>query len=137
MPTAFHGGEQELQPHFELVIEGNPVGFTATARRNSWNKRALAATSWKKLIQAELERLYGADALPCRTGSAWHVVSHAYFCRLNHCDPENAHKLAKDALFYRSGGPQDKVTSGSYAPPLRDRERPRLVLQGWWYRWDY
>ena len=125
------------QPDLELVVAGRPLGFKAGLVRKGWNKTSKKIWEYAKSIRGELKRQYGVDCLPAEKGMAWHFFTVAFFPDMRHTDPENVHKLAKDALFYRSGGLQDKVTSGSYHPPLLDRQEPRLELQGWYYRWDY
>ena len=42
-----------------------------------------------------------------------------------HADPENVHKLCKDALF-KGAKRGDKNTGGLYLPPHYDKENPRV-----------
>lgn len=54
----------------------------------------------------------------------------AYFVNGIHPDPENVHKLTKDALFWKVRG-GDKWTGGVYVPPRYSREQPRTEVFVW------
>lgn len=122
-------------PHFSLVVPGRPQGFQSKATK--WNKQSAKAFNWAKKVRGVLRASTGRECLPVVPGACWHIISMAWFPDRRHCDPENVHKLAKDALFYKSGGGKDKVTSGWYGPPELDKEAPRVSLMGWWFGWVY
>jgi hypothetical protein len=54
----------------------------------------------------------------------------AYFVNGIHPDPENVHKLVKDALFWKVVG-GDKWTGGVYLPPRYSRIDPRTEVFVW------
>ena len=111
---------------YSFVIPGNPCGFIAYAKAK--NPKNFKVWNYAKFV-----RQAAADAgiqvpLLADKDMPLHITTRAYFRDGRHCDPENVHKLVKDALFYKSPG-GDKYTAGCYPSPLYDRENPRVEVE--------
>lgn len=78
-----------------------------------------------------LGHVYGIEHLSASAEAPLFFWSEAWFGSGRHCDPENTHKLCKDALFYLCPGPKDKHTGGAFAGPLYDLTNPRTEVRVW------
>lgn len=117
-------------PVVSFVVYGQPRGFQSGAGK--WNKRTALSRRYYDMVVDRAESLglkvplYAEEAYPV------FLFTTCYFDTHQHCDPDNAHKGIKDALFYKAKG-GDKYTYGAYDPPLYDRPNPRCIiyLGGW------
>ncbi len=132
-------------PGLAFVVLGTPRGYVA-AGSHHWTKRSSHAWTWCVQVRCSLleqltkappkdvrvvldEERPGAKLMASKT-EALHIGTVAYFVTGNHPDPENIHKLAKDALFYKVKG-GDKWTGGIYTTPRYDPECPRTEVFVW------
>ena len=116
------GGPSAISPSSSFVVEGPPVGFIA-AGSNKWSKR----TSKVWLYADKVRKAYTGEPLLATKEQPFFFFTRCFFRNGTHPDPENVHKLVKDALFHkvRLG---DKYTGGAYLPPLYDKENPRVEI---------
>ena len=125
--------EQLGEPEYMLELEGAPQGFTVTRKTGKKSKQALRAHSWAKLVRVALEHEYGVNHLVATPENPIYIHTQAWYPSKVHCDPENTHKLAKDAIFYLApkGSRGDKYTAGSYEGPMYDSVNPRMIMHMW------
>jgi len=118
------------EPVHEIVYEAEPKGFSVSRSRNKYANRAW---EWARGLRGQFEHEFDIDHLVATEKAPIYIHTEAWYGTGTHCDPENTHKLAKDALFYKTpkGFHADKFTTGSYAGPLYDKFKPRLVLLVW------
>jgi hypothetical protein len=130
------------EPTLRFVVMGRPHGFVASGHRH-WSRRTGKAWTYAKKVRATLKahiegegneiqepvsedgvHLMANKEAPLRVGTVAHFVNGT------HPDPENVHKLVKDALFHKAPG-GDKYTAGLYAEPRYDKELPRVEVLVW------
>jgi hypothetical protein len=118
------------EPLYHLVLEGEPRGFTTSRTHNPASKRAWV---WAKQLRSLLEHETDRRYLEATKEHPLFFFTEAWYGSGVHCDPENTHKLVKDALFYEApkGSAKDKFTSGIYSGPLQDKLRPRVEVKVW------
>lgn len=110
-------------PALDIRIDGDPRGFVASGHRH-WSKRTGKSWLWAREVRRQSGTLSANKDAPLIIGTV------AVFQNGTHPDPENVHKLAKDAVFHRAKC-GDKHTGGVYAPPLYDKDAPHLRLLAW------
>jgi hypothetical protein len=125
---------------YTFTVPGNPSGYVAYAKGK--NPTNFKAWNYAKLVR----RIASENGVPFRRvikdngdedillnlvadkKCPLHIHTRAYFKNGTHCDPENVHKLVKDAIFYKARG-GDKYTAGCYPSPLYDKENPRVEVE--------
>lgn len=134
-------------PALSFVVPGDPVGYVA-AGGHHWHRRTSKAWRWASAVRmallGQLAQTPNPDEHVAIVGNPdqpgaklmatkltpLHIGTVAYFQNGKHPDPENVHKLVKDALFHKVKG-GDKWTGGIYLPPLYDPEVPRTEVFVW------
>lgn len=134
-------------PALAFVVPGAPVGYVAAPSpvRSARKNRA-----WRYASDVRIELMGQLARTPCTApyivivgepghpgarltatkATPLHIGTTAYFVNGTHPDPENVHKLAKDALFWKVKG-GDKWTGGIYLPPRYSRTDPRTEVFVW------
>lgn len=116
-------------PSVAFTVPGKPVGFVATGNRH-WSKRSKKVWEYAGAVRKSLEKVYGNPHLSASKGNEVFVGTVAVFANGTHPDPENVHKLVKDAMFHKQPG-GDKYTGGIYAPPMYDKNDPHVRVLVW------
>lgn len=109
-------------------ISRHPLGHTSGHDKRNPAFRKSAAYS--KYVREFFQHETGLDGLTATKDAPLFIYTRAFYQNGKHCDPENTHKLIKDAVFYE-GGSDDKHTGGAYSPPLIDKENPRVEIVVW------
>jgi len=139
------------KPVLHFTVQGPPCGFISSGSRN-WSKRQAKAWAYASDVRsALLEYLMGDEVevdhrgelatqpVTCDGEKATLIASKkrplfigtvATFVNGVHPDPENVHKLVKDALFHKVKG-GDKWTGGVYDHPRYDKDEPGVEVLVW------
>ena len=118
------------EPAYELLLPGPPRGFTV-ARKTEGSPTAMRSRLWAREAQAMLDHEYSEFFVSATKDSPLFFFTQAWFGSGRHCDPENTHKLLKDALFRHGEGLKDKYTARAFAGPLYDLLQPRTEVYIW------
>lgn len=116
-------------PHLKFSIFGDPVGFVIT--NGKFSKKSRRVWDYMQGIQDEMKDLGIFDECVCSRDTHVFVITESYFRNGTHPDPENVHKLVKDAMFYKKPL-GDKYTGGFYLSPVYDKENPRVEVMAWY-----
>lgn len=132
-------------PMIRFTVEGPPVGFVSSGSRN-WTGRQTKAWEYARSVRAallqflmttedsvsgvEIESSEEKATLRADKLHPLFIGTVAYFRNGVHPDPENTHKLVKDALFHKVPG-GDKWTGGVYEKPHYDKLHPRVEVCVW------
>lgn len=115
---------------FCFTVPGDPVGFVSSGKK-TWSKRQGKAWAYATYVRKCAPQHILEFCKHAGPGTPQYVRTVAYFRTGVHPDPENVHKLCKDALYYDTKG-GDKHTGGCYAPPeyvcLEADEEPRVEI---------
>jgi hypothetical protein len=110
-----------------FTIEGKPRGYTTYNRGSKPSKEVREFWDYCKYTRACADIADIELPLEASKESPLMIRTYAFFPNGVHADPENIHKGIKDALFH-SSKLGDKYTGGWYAPPMYDKENPRVVV---------
>jgi hypothetical protein len=118
------------EPTIRFVVEGKQYGFVSG--NNKWNRRTKGPREWCDVVREAAQKagFPKPEHIVTSKTSPIYVVTESFFESNNHPDPENVHKLIKDALFYKAKN-GDKFTGGAYEAPTYDEESPRTEVSIW------
>jgi hypothetical protein len=115
-----------------FVVPGVPVGYTTHNRKKGGGAHRVSRAIlkyWNYLSHVREQAELAGLLCPIESDPEDPIDVHVYpfFKNRVHPDPGNVEKGIKDALFYKAKS-ADKYTGGSYAPPMYDKDNPRVVV---------
>lgn len=126
-----------------FIIPGHPQGYYTSGKYPNWERRSKYEDYLKHVRFSARMQNFKMEALDATEMTPILVHTITYFQSRIHHDPENVRKGVIDALFYqgtkaekkllRLAGKkvktlQDKYVGGFAAPPLYDKENPRVEV---------